>query len=269
MNRGASLTRHDYTTGDIFLQSGWQGDIPFGGRAINGSHGETVRVPVAHNNDGTPLRGPVLARFANVRSGTKTLPVRAASGYPSSGVPPLPMSTDTRQSTLKTRTYEDIRGSLAGETIISPQDWAWADCSESPFPGKPDPTKICVRDGFRFDLLYQLQYTARDPLVLGLGLAAVRDIVSFFRHETQDVQGTRNPIAGQVQHTIGLGISQSGNLVRTFVNLGFNEDEQKARLGRCNANHRSPPDSAESALCGTRRSQQPVRARKRCNSVVG
>ena len=40
VNRGASLTRHDYTTGDIFLQSGWQGDIPFGGQAINASHGE-------------------------------------------------------------------------------------------------------------------------------------------------------------------------------------------------------------------------------------
>ena len=39
-----------------------------------------------------------------------------------------------------------------------------------------------------------------------------------------------NPIAGQVQHTIGLGISQSGNLVRTFLNLGFNEDEQGKRV---------------------------------------
>lgn len=49
VNRGAASTRHDYTTGDIFLQSGWQGDIPFGGKAIDGSHGETVQVPVAHN----------------------------------------------------------------------------------------------------------------------------------------------------------------------------------------------------------------------------
>jgi Alpha/beta hydrolase domain len=63
-----------------------------------------------------------------------------------------------------------------------------------------------------------------------VGLAAVRDAVSFFRYEAQDGQGTHNPIAGQVQHTIGLGISQSGNLVRTFLNLGFNEDEQGRRV---------------------------------------
>jgi len=48
-NRGAALMRHDYTTGDIFLQSGWQGDIPFGGKAINGSQGETIQVPIAQS----------------------------------------------------------------------------------------------------------------------------------------------------------------------------------------------------------------------------
>ncbi len=230
VNRGASLTRRDYATGDIFLQSGWQGDIPFGGKAINGSHGETIQVPTAHNPNGTPLTGPVLARFANVRPGTNTLPIRAASGYSASGVPPLPVTMDTRQSTLTTHTYEDIRGTVAGVAPVAPEDWAWADCSESPFPGKPNATKICVRGGFRSEVLYQLQYTGRDPLVLGVGLAAVRDAVSFFRHETQDAQRTHNPIAGQVQHTIGLGISQSGNLVRTFLNLGFNEDEQGRRV---------------------------------------
>src|SRR5947209_144735 len=182
VNRGASLARRDYSTGDIFLQSGWQGDIPFGGKSISGTHGETIQIPTAHNSDGSPVTGPVLARFSNVRAGTNTLPVRAASGYASSGMPPLPIRTDTSQSTLTTHTYEDVRGAVAGVTIVAPQDWAWADCSESPFPGKPDATKICVRGGFRPDLLYQLQYTARDPLVLGVGLAAVRDIVSFFRN---------------------------------------------------------------------------------------
>ncbi len=230
VNRGASLARRDYSTGDIFLQSGWQGDIPFGGKAINGSHGETIQVPTAQNRDGSPVTGAVLARFANVRPGTNILPIRAASGYSSSGVPPIPVTADTRQSTLTTHSYEDLRGTVAGVTTISPQDWAWADCSESPFPGNPDQTKICVRGGVRSDVLYQLRYTARDPLVLGVGLAAVRDVVSFFRYEIQDAQGTRNPIAGEVQHTIGLGISQSGNLVRTFLNLGFNEDEQGRRV---------------------------------------
>lgn len=230
VNRGASLAPRDYSTGDIFLQSGWQGDLPFGGKSLNGSHGETIQVPVAQNADGTPVTGPVLARFANVRPGTNTLPIRAASGYSTSGVPPLPLTADTTQSTLRTHTYEDLRGDVYGVSDIRSGDWAWTDCDETPFPGKPDPTKICVRGGFRADVLYQLQYTGRDPLVLGVGLAAVRDVVSFFRYAKQDEHGTANPVAGEVHAVIGLGISQSGNLVRTFLNLGFNEDEKGRRV---------------------------------------
>jgi len=115
-------------------------------------------------------------------------------------------------------------------SVIQRADWAWADCSETPFPGKPDATKICARGGFRTDLLYQLEYTGRDPLVLGVGLAAVRDVVSFFRNAKADERGTANPIAGQVNHVIGLGISQSGNFIRTFLNLGFNQDEQRRQV---------------------------------------
>lgn len=230
VNRGASLAPRDYSTGDIFLQSGWQGDIPFRGKSISGTHGETIQVPVAHNGDGSSVTGPILARFSNIRTGTNTLPIRAASGYASSGVPPLPTTMDTSQSTLTTHTYEDVRGTIAGLSLVGPRDWAWADCSETPFPGRPDPTKICLRGGFRADLLYQLQYTARDPLVLGVGLAAVRDVVSFFRNAKQDERGTANPIAGEVKRVIGLGISQSGNFVRTFLNLGFNEDEEGRRV---------------------------------------
>ncbi|MEP6593601.1 MAG: tannase/feruloyl esterase family alpha/beta hydrolase, partial [Acidobacteriota bacterium] len=83
---------------------------------------------------------------------------------------------------------------------------------------------ICVKDAFRAGRLYELVYTAKDPLVLGVGLAATRDIVSFFRHAKADASGTPNPVAGVVEHTISIGDSQSGNFIRTFVHLGFNQD---------------------------------------------
>jgi hypothetical protein len=73
--------------------------------------------------------------------------------------------------------------------------------------------------------LYQLEYRGKDPLVLGVGLAATRDIVSFFRHAEKDDAGWQNPLAGRVSHVIGVGASQAGNTIRTFLNLGFNEDE--------------------------------------------
>jgi hypothetical protein len=66
--------------------------------------------------------------------------------------------------------------------------------------------------------------------VLGLGLAATRDVVAFFRHASKDDEGVANPIAGAVQYAIGEGASQSGNLLRTFLNLGFNQDEQGGRV---------------------------------------
>ena len=62
---------------------------------------------------------------------------------------------------------------------------AWASCSVSnPFPGSPGPTQICLQTGFDPELLYQVVFTAQDPPVLGIGYAAFRDVVSFFRNAT-------------------------------------------------------------------------------------
>src|SRR6185369_1929464 len=81
-----------------------------------------------------------------------------------------------------------------------------------------------LKDGFDSARLYELTYMAKDPMVLGLGLAAIRDIVSFFRYAARDDAGAANPVAGAVAHAISVGDSQSGNLIKTFVHLGFNQD---------------------------------------------
>ena len=52
---------------------------------------------------------------------------------------------------------------------VVPSDWAFADCATTPFPGTPDPKQLCLKDGFDPAYLYELSYTARDPLVLGIG----------------------------------------------------------------------------------------------------
>jgi hypothetical protein len=58
-----------------------------------------------------------------------------------------------------------------------------------------------------------------------VGLAATRDIVSFFRYADRDRSGTPNPVAGAIERTVSIGDSQSGNFIRTFIHLGFNQDE--------------------------------------------
>jgi hypothetical protein len=77
--------------------------------------------------------------------------------------------------------------------------------------------------GFDRGAIYEFIYRARDPIVMGIGFAAIRDIVSFLRYETKD-----NPLAPQervcIRHALGFGISQSGRVLRDLVYLGFNQD---------------------------------------------
>jgi hypothetical protein len=124
---------------------------------------------------------------------------------------------------------ESAAGVKGGVVTIASTEWAFATCESKPFPGTPDPTHICLRNGFNPALLYELQYTVKDPLVLGIGFAATRDINSYFRYEKKDEAGTPNPVAGAVRWAISEGSSQSGTFLRAFIRLGFNQDEQ-ARL---------------------------------------
>lgn len=208
--------------GHISLVSGWQGDVP------PTSSNQTIQVPVARNADGSAITGPLLARFVDVKSG-HTAPIRlgfmptAAPFYP-------PASLDQAEATLTSSTSESPSGVRTGVATVPRERWAFADCSHVPFPGTPDPTQLCLKDGFDPARAYQLVYTARDPLVLGIGLAATRDIVSFFRHARQDSVGQPNPVAGWVRDAISIGNSQSGNFIRTFIHLGFNEDESGRRV---------------------------------------
>jgi hypothetical protein len=82
-----------------------------------------------------------------------------------------------------------------------------------------------LKGGFDPKYLYELTYKAKDPLVLGIGFAATRDIVSFFRNATKDSSDNPNPIAGRISRVIAQGSSQSGNYVKSFIHLGFNQDE--------------------------------------------
>jgi hypothetical protein len=47
--------------------------------------------------------------------------------------------------------------------------------------------------------------------------------VSFFRAKAADSDGHANPLAGRISHAIGQGTSQSGNAMKTFLHLGFNQ----------------------------------------------
>ena len=65
--------------------------------------------------------------------------------------------------------------------------------------------------------------------MLGIGLAATRD-----RRRSSATpprtNGTANPSRASSTLTVALGTSQSGNFIKTFVHLGFNEDRRAQRV---------------------------------------
>ena len=210
--------------GDIDLTSAWQGDNA-GNTAVRAGMGVTqphwLKLPVAKNPDGSVVTGDVFARIVN-RSGMVSQPLIVQSNP----VPYKPASLDTRQAKLVSRTAESTRGEVVGETPIAPADWAWAKCdAANPFPGTPDATQICLRSGFDAAKLYQVVFKAADPYVLGVGFAAWRDVGVFFKTAVADDTGTPNPVAKAITHSIGRGVSQSGNFLRGWLHLGFNRDE--------------------------------------------
>ena len=230
-NRGRvfPMAPQETAAGDIMLASAWQGDNA-GGTAVRRQAsvegGQFLQVPVARNPDGSPVTGKVFGRIVN-RSGGNSQPLIVQTNP----VPYKPVSLDTTQSTLVSRAGETMDGKAIGEVAIPPADWAWAKCDDAhPFPGVPDPTQICLKGGFDPKRLYQVVFTAADPYVLGIGFAAWRDVGQFFKTARADDQGTPNPLAQRVTHSIGRGISQSGNFLRGWLQLGFNQSESGGKV---------------------------------------
>jgi hypothetical protein len=67
--------------------------------------------------------------------------------------------------------------------------------------------------------------------VLGLGMAAARDLGTFLKTRPHDDTGTPNPVAhSQKTRSIIMGSSQSGRMIRTMLLLGFNQSETGGRV---------------------------------------
>jgi hypothetical protein len=224
-NRGGPNTYHVggdpgdgflYRLGHAVLWSGWQGDLPIS--SISATQ-EGIDVPIAKHPDGSSVTSRVWARFVSVAGRVSTQSLPGARGR-------MPATLDTTKATLISAQSETPAGLKSGVVTIASADWTFADCRTASFPGTPDPTRICLKNGFDPERLYELVYMAKDPYILGVGMAAMRDVVSFFRYAAADPAGTPNPIAGAVPHVVAMGSSQSGRFAKAFINLGFNQDER-------------------------------------------
>lgn len=118
--------------------------------------------------------------------------------------------------------------------------------------GKPVPSRahVYMAQGFEAGKIYEMVYKSQDPVVVGLGLAAVRDFISFLKYGSP---GVRQSDPGgdwmRLPRAISFGSSQSGRFLRTYLYLGFNQDERNRQVfdgvwshvgggGRGSFNHR-------------------------------
>ncbi len=215
-NVGATTTD---PAGDGFLEqqgysivwSGWQGDlVPTAGQL-------GITVPVASNSDGSPITGLVRSEFTTIAVPAGPVTTQNLTSGFSSNTPGYPANDlDTTHATLTMRVHQ-----YNSPQTVPAGDFAFADCTSTAFPGVPDPQKLCLRNGFDTNQIYELFYTAKNPLVLGLGFAATRDLVAYLRH----AKDGSNPLSGSVRTAIMHGTSQSGRWAREYLQLGFNADE--------------------------------------------
>ena len=166
----------------------------------------TISLPIARNPDGSSITGPSYEyiNFDDAKS------VRYRLAYPTA-------TLDKSEATLT------VRARLVDRPTTLPAT-AWEYVDEKTIRLLPAGTP------FKQSHVYEFTYSARDPVVAALGLAATRDFVSFLRHAARDDVGTPNPLAGDVQQTLSFSISQPSRALNDYQTLGFNEDEQGRRV---------------------------------------
>ena len=200
---------------------GWQHDVPLVEGLLR------LHVPVATENDES-IEGLVRADWT-VEAWTRTLALAHRNHVAYAVSDP-----DHPDNVLTVRD-----GRLAPRRVVPRGRWRFA--REEGGRAVEDPTHVYVEDGFEAGKIYELVYRARDPKVVGLGLAAVRDMIAYAKHDPA------SPFP--VRYGIAVGISQTGRFLRHFLYQGFNTDERgrpafdgmmifTAGAGRGSFNHR-------------------------------
>ena len=192
------LMRHGFTV----VWSGWQGDVPPGNDRL------IARFPVVPDVTGI-VREEFIAEATGLL-GDNNIEEVSDDRFIATLVYPV---ADTAGATLTVRERE-------GDPRIRPAGLAWRLVDDHHI-------EISRPTAYGFDpgAIYEFIYRARDPMVMGIGFAAIRDLVSFLRYEADG-----NPLADGIRHALGFGISQSGRVLRDLTWLGFNQDLEGRRV---------------------------------------
>jgi hypothetical protein len=198
--------------GYIVVWSGWIAETQPGEGRLR------LTAPIAADGD-KPIIGPVRAEVVvDAPAERHTLAMWANQGsYP-------PTERGEREAVLTWRSREtDPRVIIPRSQWRMEQRWI-EDHGER---GQLPTIELVVSGGLQPGYIYEVVYEAQGPIVQGLGLAGIRDLLSFLKQE----QSAKNPFwmadAQQLaaKYVYGFGVSQSGRCLRQFLYDGFNADE--------------------------------------------
>lgn len=119
-------------------------------------------------------------------------------------------SPDDPRNVLTVRDSRD-----APRTILPRSEWQFAHTVDGKLV--PSDHDIHLNGGFHPGKIYEYVYVVKDPVVAGLGFAAVRDFAAYAKHAKDALT--------PVQRVYAEGISQNGRFLRNFLYDGFNADE--------------------------------------------
>jgi len=195
----AWLLRQGFT----FASLGWQWDV------VDSPGNLRLNAPIAYESGGKHITGLLRDDFT---------PTEAAGDEPLGHI----MGARLGGTEYPAAAPEDARNVLTvrdtphGERIVIPRtQWSFAHMVD----GKLTPSDRFVHldSGFVPGKIYELVYLGQDPVVAGLGFAAVRDFVAWEKHSPEAL--------APVKFAYAAGISQCGRFLRYFLYESFNADE--------------------------------------------
>jgi hypothetical protein len=217
------LMRQGYTIAWV----GWEFDLSRQGEHLR------LSAPIAHDPGGKEIHGLVRTDFTPAEKrydmplGHILLGPDGGNSYP----------VDDPASEKNVFTVRDTP--LAERQTIPRKEWSFAHVADGKLTS--DPHYVHLSSGFLPGKIYELVYTAKNPAVVGVGLAAVRDFLSYLKYDSQ--------ATAPVKRVYAVGISQSGRFLRHFIYQDFNADEKGRQVmdgiiahvagaGRGSFNHR-------------------------------
>lgn len=197
---------------------GWIGEL------LPGNDRLLLQAPVA-TDGGKPITGTVRYEMVSDKE-TDAMPLSRRDGHGSYS----PTKKGEAEGVLTWRLHPKAK-----PVPIPREQWS---LERVPIPkvakgvqGTLQQIKLKLSGGFRPGYIYELVCEAEGPIVQGVGFAAVRDLVSFLRHDGSK----QNPLAtakgkSSINKAYAFGVSQSGRFLRHMLYQNFIIDEKDRRV---------------------------------------